>query len=279
MGMDNDAQGARASDAIVCHCLRLTHAALQRAREEGVRTLAATRARTGASSVCGACTARVAEIVGDVIGAPFRLVAELDVAPGIRTFRFAPVGGAPLAPAKPGQHVVLAAHVDGEWIHRTYTLTNPAGERAVREITVKREPHGRFTSWLFERRPDAAEVRLSEPQGRFCPNLARPDPIVFLVGGVGVTPALAAVRTLAEQGSRARLHVDYSASSEDGFAYRDELAAIAAAHPSFTIDFRMTGRGETIGPQSIAAIAAAHPAAQWFLCGPPGYVRTAHDAL
>lgn len=270
---------ASASGDIVCHCLRLTHAALREARERGVNSIAATRATTGASSVCGACTARVAEIVGDVLGAPFRLVGELEVAPNVRTFRLAPADGAPLSPSKAGQHVVLAAKVDDRWVHRSYTLTNPAGERSVREITVKKEPYGQLSSWLFDRRPAEPELRVSAPQGTFCPNLARPEPIVLLVGGVGVTPALAVVRTLVANGSRARVHLDYSAYAEDGFAYRDELAAIALRHPNISVHFRVTARGDLLGPQSISALAGEHPRAQWFLCGPPGYVRAARGAL
>src|SRR5262249_25145432 len=147
----------------------------------------------------------------------------------VRSFRFVPARGtngekpAPLTTCLPGQHVILAARINGQWVCRPYTLTSPAGETAYREVTVKREPHGHFSSWLFDRAGVGAELRLSHPQGDFWADLKQPEPLICLVAGIGMTPALAIARSLADAAAGTPLHIDYSARFERDFVYRKEL--------------------------------------------------------
>src|SRR5690606_12289796 len=102
----------------------------------------------------------------------------------------------------PGQHVVVSAFIEGEWISRPYTLTSPAGLRRYQEFTVKLEPGGVLSNWLFERRPgDFHSIRVTPPRGTFLIDVARTEPIVFFAAGIGITPAMAVVRTLAAQGA------------------------------------------------------------------------------
>jgi len=51
---------------VVCNCLGVTRAALTDAWREGCDSVEAVAARTGASSVCGACRPLLSELVGDV---------------------------------------------------------------------------------------------------------------------------------------------------------------------------------------------------------------------
>lgn len=63
-------------------------------------------------------------------------------------------------------------------------------------------------------------------------------PVVFLAGGIGITPILPMVAELRERGFPCETDVIYSARTEAAMAYRDELSAIShdnyAFHPVFT---------------------------------------------
>jgi ferredoxin-NADP reductase len=260
--------------------------------QRGCTTVEALAKETGATTVCGACTPRVAAMVGVKVDVPARVEKVLEVTPSIRSFRMVPVetdgeegagDGAPdpeiMGPALPGQHIVVSARIDGEWVSRPYTLTSPADERAYREITVRRDPDGRFSRWLFDHRRDDDELRISKPRGEF---FVRPDesgPLVFLVGGIGCTPALGTVRSLATDARNLRIHIDYSVRTVDDIAYRSELELIASTHPNVTVRFRVDGDGDPLGPSAIARYLDELRGAQFLICGPKGYEECARNLL
>src|SRR5439155_17032277 len=115
------------------------------------------------------------------------------------------------------------------------------------EITVKREPQGVFSRWLFGRlRPDAL-LRVSEPSGHYhlAPDETRD--VVCLVGGIGVTPALAIARTLATEPRAQRLHVDYSVSDQRQVLLRDDLLVLRTRNPRLSVRIRLTRRDGLFG--------------------------------
>ncbi|MRG95369.1 nitric oxide synthase oxygenase [Polyangium spumosum] len=263
-------------DEIVCTCLRVRRRDLRRAILAGCNTPEAIRDKTRAGSACGACLPRIADMLGKSAWTAAEIVSTVDVCPGVRAFRLVPRGGAPI-PAEPGQHIVIQAEIDGRFIERPYTLSAPTTSGHY-EITVKRLQGGVFTTWLFERRPEDALIRVSAPGGHF--TLPRNDrPVVYLVAGIGVTPAIAAVRAIREEGASRRVHVDYSAHSPASAPYADELHALAAACPNVTARIRFTEVWGRLGKDELASLVEAHPDAEWFLCGPIPYLRAMSQLL
>jgi ferredoxin-NADP reductase len=98
--------------------------------------------------------------------------------------------------------------------------------------------------------------------------------VVCLVGGIGVTPALAMARALAKSSSSIRLHVDYSVSEEADTICRDELRGIGSTNPRMTIRLRVTRRQGRISVDEIRALAREYPGAAFYLCGSTGYLET-----
>src|SRR5204863_9349662 len=142
---------------------------------------------------------------------PASVAETIPLCDDVRTFRVRPASGV-CQVYLPGQHVVLQARIDNRWIQRAYTLSSAPGPRDAYEITMKREPQGVFSRWFFDRlRPDAL-LRVSEPAGHYVLADDEPRDVVCLVGGIGVTPALAMARALAERPRPIALHIDYSVS-------------------------------------------------------------------
>ena len=280
------AELASSPEAILCQCLGLTRGVIESTMAHGVVTLEDLSRETGATTVCGACTATIASMLSST-GQAVQLSEEIDVTPDVRSFRFTPhaesdqddaIGPEPLRYALPGQHVVISAEVDGDWVQRPYTITSPARCTQWREITVKREDHGYLSNWLF-RQPTEPRLKLSHPKGDFWIDPELRETVVCLVGGIGMTPALAIARSIDDEQSDQVLHIDYSARTQVDFAYRRELDELAARHDNISVNYRTTGGRQHLDLAAVQAIHARLPGARYMVCGPEGYMQRVQDML
>lgn len=256
---------------VICNCLQLDLGSLRQVvRERNCRSRAELSECAGAGTVCGACRGWLQEIVGQAAWTPVHISQVLPAAEGVRSFRFVPQEGQ-FKPALPAQHVVVQALIDGTWVQRPYTLTSPAEETGYREITVKREPDGYFSRWLFEKLDEKTPLRLSEPQGDFYVDPRGAKPVVCLVGGIGMTPALAICRSFVRRGDTRPLHIDYSVSSDKQLVYVNELREAAAQHPNIQLRVRVSRREGRIHRSDVRKLLERYPGADFYICGPSSY--------
>ncbi len=280
------AQLAKGPQAILCECLGLKRRVIESAIVRGAVTLEDLSRDTGATTICGACTASIASLLGST-GQVVKLSSAIDVTPDVRSFRFTPcadsvqdgeVGPEPFRHALAGQHVVVSAEIDGDWVQRPYTITSPPRCTEWREITVKREDHGFLSNWLFGQ-PQEPHLKLSHPKGDFWVDPDLEETVVCLVAGIGMTPALAIARGIDEAQSDQTLHIDYSARTEVDFAYRTELDELAARHDNVSVNYRATGGRQHLDLAAVQAIHTRLPSARYLVCGPPGYMQAAQEML
>lgn len=264
---------------IVCNCMQLTRGDLRQSIEGGCHTMEALMDVTGAGTVCGSCRVLLHEMVGQVDWTPVYIAEMRPVAEETRMFRLRPHRGALKAP-KPGQHVLIQACIDGNWVQRPYTISSSSHETRYYDITVKHEPHGLFSGWLFDGEWEGTLIRISDPQGEFCVDTANAtDPIVCLVGGIGMTPALAMCRSLAPGEKTRPLHIDYSATTQNQFAYADELQEIAAANDNIDVTLRTTSEDGRLSQSDVAQLTQQYPHAHYYICGPDPYQQAAETYL
>lgn len=263
-------------EEIVCRCLSVKRRDVRLAILGGASTVDAIREKCRAGGACGACRPRLGEMLGKSAWTLARVTSEVVHTPDIRSFRIVPIEGAVL-PALPGQHIVLQAQIDGRWIERPYTLSAPTSEGHY-EITVKRLPGGVFSSWFFDRRAPGALIRVSAPQGQFTVP-GGGVPVVFLVAGIGVTPALAACRALVAAGEPCQVHIDYTASRPDACAGAAEIAVAPSRVPGLTTAVRFTSSSGRLGEEGVRALAASHPEAVYMLCGPDTFLASMREHL
>src|SRR6185295_14146883 len=168
----------------------------------------------------------------------------------------------------PGQHIVIRANVDGVPVQRPYTLTNGGTGAGTYEIAVKREPLGAFSPWLLDRRPVGCELEVSWPGGDFVWDPDTSDDVVAMVAGIGVTPAVAFVRTKLQRSTPGRLVVLYSVRGRDSAVFIDEIAEAAARRDDIRFICRDTAREGWITAADIAGLAGEYGRARFFVCGP-----------
>lgn len=119
----------------------------------------------------------------------FRVARKVPESVEITSFYLEPVDGGSILDFKPGQYIGLRLVVAGEEIRRNYSLSAAPNGRSYR-ISVKREPGGTASNFLHDRVSEGATLELFPPAGEF--TLADSDrPLVFISGGVGITPTLA----------------------------------------------------------------------------------------
>ena len=127
-----------------------------------------------------------------------------------------PVDNRPLTVPLPGQFVVLRLRpeADAPPVLRSYSLSDLPDAGRYR-ITVKEEPHGIVSTFVSTRLRTGDVLDVSEPRGAFI--LQRGDlPVVLLSAGVGVTPVMAMLHSLAAHASPRPVWWIYGARKRPG---------------------------------------------------------------
>ena len=225
---------------------------------------------TGASTVCGACHMHLQEMVGQATWVPVSLVDVEPVAENIRTFRFAPIYGA-LDPAEPGQYVFIKGCINGEWVQRPYTISSSASVTNYREVTVKRLADGVFSNWLFNDTVERDTLFMSPPLGEY---RAPANPLVCFVAGIGITPALAFMRSWRDE--ERPLYIHYSVRTPQRIAYETELEELESPKQVRIQLSEVEGR---LTYDDIAQIRQQFPSASYFICGPTHYQEMVSSSL
>ncbi len=263
-------------DETVCYCMQVSAASLRTLIAQGVDSLEGLRESTGCGAVCGGCQTTVLTLLGQSVWIPV-LASQKAQTAEVRSFCLRPDMNASIA-WKTGQHIAITGQVDQQWITRNYTIISAPGAGAELEIAVKREPQGQFSHWLFDGELAAKELRIAAPRGEVVwVDCERPT--VCLVAGIGVTPALAIVRTAAGTERAAPVHVDYSGRRIEDMAFASELLDHAARSDALTVHIRQTTKDDRLGQSEIAALVKRFSGALFFICGPHAYIDDVVAAL
>jgi predicted ferric reductase len=105
------------------------------------------------------------------------------------------------------------------------------------------------------------------PYGRFLPAQHR-QPALWIGGGIGLTPFVSAARSFARAGGSVDVQLIYCANDPSRAYYREELQAIAAHQPGFSVH---THYFAELGPLSIEflrSVVPDHARRAAYVCGP-----------
>lgn len=182
-----------------------------------------------------------------------------------------------------GQFLQLSVEVDGVLQTRCFSPANSARRGDVIELTCKVGPDSVVSRYLRDRALPGQVVTLSPAQGEFALPQNRPERVLLISGGSGITPVMSMLRTLCDENYRGRISFLHYCNDAASQLYADELSAIAAAHPNVDL-IRCYAQphqhGELEGLFSAEQLAAAVPDfadAETFLCGPPGLMQGVED--
>jgi ferredoxin-NADP reductase/MOSC domain-containing protein YiiM len=195
--------------------------------------------------------------------------------------------GQPLAPALPGQYVVLRLQTTaGEPpVYRSYSLSSASSPQSYR-ISVKVEPNGKAGKYLREQVGVGDVLDVSSPRGSF--TLQPGDgPVVLLSAGIGATPVLAMLHALSADHTTRRVLWLHAARDGQHHPFASEARRLVGslAHGSSHVCYTRPGPldhagqdFDTLGRLSPSTLDVP-PASDVYLCGPPAFMSDMKNAL
>lgn len=248
--------------SIICACTGTTRGKIMGLLSEGALQ-DEIQACTGAGSICGSCTSRIGEVCGDEdVMRPVhvdrfeRLTSDLAVLKLVGADWSLPA-------ASPGQHIALESFMNGLWVRRSYTLVGTQGAEYGWTLVLKKEPMGTLSPWLFEQGRSVL-LRVSQPQGEAIDAVAE-RPLIFMVAGVGITPALAMLNVKTGRSVMVHASVSDQATGEVVNTLME-----TCDRPDSLIIQNTSERGR-VGASEIQDMHRRFPDADWFVCGPKNY--------
>jgi nitric oxide dioxygenase len=124
----------------------------------------------------------------------------------IRSFALVPVDGRSVMRHRPGQYLTFALDVPGAGhLKRNYSISSGLDDRSYR-ISVKREarpgiPPGLASNWLHDHASPGTVLKVAPPAGEFFLDEKDDGPVVLISGGVGLTPMMSMLETIARSGN------------------------------------------------------------------------------
>ena len=208
------------------------------------------------------------------------VVEREDAADGAATFRLAAPDLAPLEPWRPGAH--LRVELPSGLI-RHYSLCGDPTQRHTYTITVRRiEDGGGGSVELHDTLTQGSAIRVMNPRNAF-PFAAEPS-VLFLAGGIGITPILPMVREAALR--RLDWRLVYTGRTRAAMPFLEQLTEIAerdrlvrATATPVADRLRIIADDETGKlPDGADLIAAAPRRAAIYCCGPAPMLAAARQA-
>ncbi|PJK16322.1 NO-inducible flavohemoprotein [Chryseomicrobium excrementi] len=207
----------------------------------------------------------------------FTVVEKVQESELITSFYLKPTDGAAVPSYQPGQYISVRVKIPGEQylMIRQYSLSKAADTETFR-ISVKREtdqdPNGKVSVYLHEQLEVGGLVEVTPPAGEFVLDESRQTPVVFLAGGVGITPLMSMTERLLQTSANRPIHFYHAARSEKDAAFADALTKLDAEqeHLSYISFFSETD-GQFITREVLANVPQN---ADIYVCGPVGFMES-----
>jgi ferredoxin-NADP reductase len=221
----------------------------------------------------------------------FTLVARRMTSADVAAISLAPDDGGALPAFRPGHHVVVSIP-DGRR-PRAYSLTgrcdSPDGSfhigvrgdlSADPDQSLSRELHAL---------PIGAAVDLEPPQGLFTPPLTGERPIVLVAGGIGITPFISYLETLASRAHRPKVLLLHGCRNGSQHPFADEVRMLRENIPTLdvTVAYSTPGKTDRIGRDfhHVGRLTGVTPTIDpgqrplAYVCGSPDFVTSLIDWL
>ncbi|WP_163575847.1 hybrid-cluster NAD(P)-dependent oxidoreductase [Halomonas faecis] len=136
---------------------------------------------------------------------------------------------------KPGQFVTLELEIDNEPAMRSYTISSSPSIPYSFSITVKRIPGGKVSNWIHDNLKVGDELVVHGPVGNFNSIDFPADKVLFLSGGVGITPLMSMTRWLFDTNANVDVEFVHSARAPRDVIYHRELVHMFSRIPEFKL--------------------------------------------
>ncbi|MGI9521861.1 MAG: FAD-binding oxidoreductase [Hyphomicrobiaceae bacterium] len=219
-----------------------------------------------------------------------RLISKIRESEDVTSFTFEARDGGPLSSFDPGQHLPIELDIPGakEAVRRTYSLSNAPNQNQYR-ISVKREPQGLASNHLHDHIETGAVIESRRPAGDFVMTCNK-CPLVLVSAGVGVTPMLSILQSIAKEsdkrpvwfihGARDSRHHPLAKEVRDLASTRQNInvhVTYSRPEPDDVIGVNYDSEGRVDG--ALLARLVDKLDAHYYLCGPTGFMAAVQADL
>jgi nitric oxide dioxygenase len=207
----------------------------------------------------------------------------------IRSFILVPTDGRAVMRHRPGQYLTFALDVPGAGhLKRNYSISSAPNGRSYR-ISVKREarpgvPPGLASNWLHDHAGPGTVLKVAPPAGEFFLDEKDDRPVVLLSGGVGFTPMMSMLETIAQSGGRRPTWYIHGAENGRMHAMGEHAREVASQASNITVrtfynapdpNDQLGRHYEERGLITANWLARNTPIqeASYYLCGPRPFLR------
>jgi ferredoxin-NADP reductase len=196
----------------------------------------------------------------------------------------------PIAPYWPGQHVAIRTRIaaTGQPPVRCYSLSDaPSPDHyrlTVKAVAAGDGGPGLVSHWINHRLREGEIIDLKAPTGSFYLDVTQHHPIVMIAGGVGITPMMSMVRTLALLRSQRPVLLFHASRNSAEQIFQRELADLAQRLPRLSlincysqplpadrlgVDYHVAGRITV----DLIKQCLRSPQFDFYMCGPAGLMQ------
>jgi ferredoxin-NADP reductase/MOSC domain-containing protein YiiM len=219
---------------------------------------------------------------------PFTVTRTEKVTPSVLSLYLSDSSGTALPAARPGQYLTLRLPVNGTNAVRSYSISGRPDDSTYR-ISVKREEHGSVSRYIHDTIAAGSTVDVAAPRGEFVLD-ETDEPVVLLSAGIGITPVLAMLASIASTHSERRVWWLHVARTEADYGLATEVQGLLGRLPNARSYIWLTresppadgptpgtmfGRLDSDGLRALGFSAASSA----YVCGPTGFIEGMTAAL
>lgn len=154
-------------------------------------------------------------------------------AANITTFFFRPEKPAHYTAGQFAEWTLKHPDADERGIKRWFTISSSPQNELV-SLTTKFNPEGSSFKKALQQLQPGDEIQMSDPMGDFVlPKLVQ-TPLVFVAGGIGITPFHSILSWLADTGEKRPIKLLYAVNNEDEIVFMDTFER-AGVHPTIVV--------------------------------------------
>ena len=171
----------------------------------------------------------------------------------------------------PGQYLRIGVEIDGRRHWRAYSLTSdPDHPDGLISVTIKHVAEGKLSPYFTRKAEPGMMVFLGGVEGEFRLPHPRPEKLLFISAGSGITPIWSMLRNLAQDGSLGDAKHVHCCIDADDFIFGETLRDLHERADGYELTEHHSGsEADHLKPEDLDDLFPDWQEREAFLSGPP----------
>lgn len=167
----------------------------------------------------------------------YRVVKKVKESNWVVSLYLQPLDEKTLAVFMPGQHLMFKIQLPGQEIpaFRYYSFSDSYDHGYYRISVKKEQPAGLCSAYIFDTVKEGDVLYAKGPLGDFVLDTSDHSPVVLIAGGIGITPLLSMIKSVAVDNPSREIWFFYGVNERNEHSFFAELAALKNNYPNFHI--------------------------------------------